>query len=209
MSMEPVVLRSERLVLRAPDAGDIDTIAALCQDPDVQHWTTVPSPYTREDAAQFVQEVVSRGWAEDTGHQWGIRADDRLLGMIGLTRIGHGEAELGYWLAPEARGHGLMSEAVATVLDHGFRALPIQRVEWHAKVGNFASAAVARRAGFRFEGMSRLGGLQRGRRVDDWQAGLLVDDPRAEAGGWPAQTFGAQTFGAQEFGAQTFGVQES
>lgn len=194
----PIALQSERLVLRAPDADDVDTLTRLCQDPDVQRWTTVPSPYVREDAARFVAEIVAPGWAAGTAQEWGIRVDGRLVGMVGLTRIGDGEAELGYWLAPHVRGRGLMSEAVALVLDHGFRTLPIQRVEWHAVVGNVASAAVARRAGFRFEGMARLGCVQRGCRVDDWQAGLLATDPREPAEGWPAETFPGSTLPGAE-----------
>jgi RimJ/RimL family protein N-acetyltransferase len=89
-----------------------------------------------------------------------------------------------------------MTEAVSLVLDFAFAAHPdglnLQRVEWHAFAGNTASAAVARRAGFRFEGASRLGAVQRGARRDDWQAGLLRDDPRTPADGWPAETGAAR-----------------
>lgn len=186
---EPAVLRTQRLELRAPDEHDVDALATLCQDSDVQRWTTVPAPYTREDAIRFATIVVPAGWADGTSLNWGVRLEDRLIGMGGLHRIGEGEAELGYWLGREFRGRGLMAEAARTILDYAFEVLRVQRVEWHAFVGNTASAAVARRAGFRFEGTVRLGCVQRGRRVDDWQAGLLAEDPRAPAEGWPSETF--------------------
>lgn len=198
----PAVLRSDRLALRAPDEHDIDTIAALCQDPDVQRWTTVPSPYTRDDAVGFVRNVVAAGWTHGTTCTWSIRLDGAgvdeadgadgpegsLVGMIGLDGIRDAGAELGYWLSPDARGNGMMSEAVRLVLDFGFGVLGLRRIAWHAFTGNLPSASVARRAGFRFEGMARLEGVQRGTRHDSWQAGLLADDPRTPTDGWPEET---------------------
>ncbi|GAA1446827.1 hypothetical protein GCM10009617_29270 [Leifsonia poae] len=193
---EPVVLTGSRVVLSVPVASDLDRVTELCQGKAVAAWTTVPSPYTRTDAETFVLGLVVEGWANATSCTWGLRLspDGELNGMVGLDGIRDGEAELGYWLAPELRGTGLMSEAVAAVLEYAFAptgqdGLGLERVVWHAFTGNAASAAVARRAGFRFEGLRRRGGTQRGRRLDDWQAGLLRDDQRVPAAGWPDETF--------------------
>ncbi|UAJ80503.1 GNAT family N-acetyltransferase [Leifsonia sp. ZF2019] len=190
----PVVLTGARVVLAAPVEADVDRIAELCVDPAVAEWTTVPSPYTREHAVGFVTGMVADGWITGRSCTWGIRVDGMLVGMIGLDGIADAAAEIGFWLAPAARGHGIMTEAVGLVLDFAFAAAPdgvgLERVVWHAYAGNHASAAVARRAGFVFEGISRQGAVQRGRRRDDWQAGLLADDPRTPADGWPAETWG-------------------
>jgi RimJ/RimL family protein N-acetyltransferase len=195
---EPVVLAGSRVVLSIPGERDIDRVTELCQDAAVSAWTTVPLPYTRADAEGFVLGMVTRGWAERTNCTWAIRreATGELLGMIGLDGIDDGEAEIGFWLASAARGQGLMSEAVSLVLDYGFApedaqpvaGLGLERVVWRAFLGNAASAAVARRAGFRFEGTRRRGGVQRGRRFDDWQASLLRDDPRHPVSDWPDAT---------------------
>jgi RimJ/RimL family protein N-acetyltransferase len=199
--LEPVVLTGSSAVpgavpsgavLSIPGEDDIDRIAELCGDAAIATWTTIPKPYKRADAESFVLGAVTRGWAHGTSCTWGIRREPRgkLLGMIGLDGISDGEAEIGFWLAPEARGIGLMSQAVSLVVDYGFapEGLALQRIVWHAFVGNAASASVARRAGFRFEGTRRLGGTQRGRRLDDWQASLLSTDPRQPAEDWPAST---------------------
>jgi RimJ/RimL family protein N-acetyltransferase len=194
--VSPVDLTTRRLLLRAPDDALLDAIADACADPAIARYTTVPAPYTRADAEGFVREHVASGWDRGTGCVWAIRsADDpgRLFGMIGLKGIADGAAELGFWLAPAARGHGYLDEAVAPVLGFGFAAegLGLQRVQWQALPGNVPSAAIARRAGFRYEGLRRLGGVHRGARVDLWVAGLLATDPReASADGWPASTFG-------------------
>ncbi|GLV88773.1 hypothetical protein Slala04_02270 [Streptomyces lavendulae subsp. lavendulae] len=49
-----MILTSARLPLRAPDEHDIDWITAELQDPEIQRNTTVPSPYSRPDAEQYV-----------------------------------------------------------------------------------------------------------------------------------------------------------
>ena len=178
--MEPFELSDGVVLLRAPGPADVDRIDALCQDPAIQEWTTVPSPYTREDAASFVSGFVGDGWARGSSLNWAVRdaADDALLGMVGLGLDGVGSAEIGYWLAPEARGRGLMSRSVELVLDTAFGRLGLVRVFWRAFVGNAASRAVAERAGFRVEGELRLGGVQRGVRRDEWVGSLLATDPR-------------------------------
>ncbi|HEV7183582.1 MAG TPA: GNAT family N-acetyltransferase [Leifsonia sp.] len=198
---EPVVLTGPRVVLSIPGESDVDRIAEVCQDATVARWTTIPVPYSRADAEGFVFDLVTGGWARGTNCTWAIRSEPRglLKGMIGLDGIGDGQAEVGYWLAPDARGRGLMTEAAALVVEYAFAAesslsvappgLGLQRLVWHAYIGNAASASVARRAGFHYEGLRRLGGLQRGIRLDDWQAGLLRDDPREPASDWPAETY--------------------
>ena len=198
---EPIVLTGPRVVLSIPGEADIDRIAELCQDATIARWTTIPVPYSRADAEGFVLDLVTGGWARGTNCTWAIRSSPRgqLDGVIGLDDIGDGKAEIGYWLAPDARGRGLMSEAVALACEYAFTAesgpsaaapgLGLRRLVWHAYVGNAASASVARRAGFRYEGFRRLGGLQRGIRLDDWQAGLLRDDPREPTSGWPDDTY--------------------
>ena len=175
---EPVVLRSGRLTLSRPVESDIDAIYRACQDPLIQEYTTVPSPYTREDAEKFV-ELVGQWW--DTGSElvWAIRDPAGLAGVIGLHRIKDGAAELGYWLTPAARGRGYLAEAARTVVDFAFGPLRLERLEWHAVVGNTASARIAQNLGFRLEGVRRSGLSHRGRRMDGWIAGLLATDPRA------------------------------
>lgn len=180
-------------MLSAPTMDDVDAIAEACQDPEVQAWTTVPSPYSRADAEAHVRDKVAAGWADGSACTWAIRLgeDAAVVGMVNCFGIADGGAEIGFWVAAEVRGRGVVSEAVELVCDFGFApdGLGLQRIQWHAKTGNVASAAVARRAGFQFEGTARLGGAQRGVRVDSWSAALLVTDDRRPAAGWPAATF--------------------
>jgi RimJ/RimL family protein N-acetyltransferase len=182
--MDPVSLRTARLTLRPPSLDDVDAIAAACQDPGIQRYVPVPVPYTREDAVSYVGAFCPDGWASGQRLTWGIHEGDAFVGTVGLHAVADGAAEIGWWLAPGARGRGIMREATATVVDHGFDALGVARIGWRAYAGNTASAAVARALGFRFEGVARLGAMGREGREDDWLAGLLATDDRAPRP-WP------------------------
>ncbi|KGM13244.1 GNAT family N-acetyltransferase [Cellulomonas bogoriensis] len=174
--------------LAPPGRQDEQRVLQLCQDPDIQRWTVVPSPYRLEDARAFVGELVPRWWAEGTACTWGIHHDGELVGMIGLHTQPARSAEVGYWLGAAHRGRGLLHRSLGLVLDHAFGPLDLDRVEWRAYAGNWASWRVAWRQGFRFEGAIRGAGLQRGHRRDDWIGTLLRGDPREARQPWPATT---------------------
>lgn len=118
--MKPVTLTTERLVLRPFDASDAPAVYAACQEPDIPRWTTVPSPYRREDAEQFTGTVVPEGWRHDTAYHFAVvtRAEGALVGAMGLVRLDRlrtpeRQAELGYWTAKAQRGRGTPSRRPA------------------------------------------------------------------------------------------------
>jgi RimJ/RimL family protein N-acetyltransferase len=186
--MRAFQLQDDQVLLAVPTRDDVDRITELCQDEQVQRWTTLPVPYRRRDADWFVREVVGPGWDSGQELTWAVRdpADHRVVGMIGLRLEGDGSAEVGFWLGAEARGQGLMSSAVRLVVSTAFEpaGLGLARVLWYAHVGNWASRRVAWRTGFRFEGTVRSHLVQRGDRRDAWVATLMRDDAREPARPW-------------------------
>jgi RimJ/RimL family protein N-acetyltransferase len=188
--MQPVTLQDGPLLLSVPTADDADRVTVLCQDALVQAWTTVPSPYLPEHGRTFVEEYVAAGWREDRERTWAIRLDGVLHGMVGMSRRPVRSAEVGYWLGPQARGRGVLHRSLALVLDHAFApdGMDLDRVEWRAYAGNWASWRAVWRHGFRFEGAVRGGGVQRDQRRDEWLGTLLRGDPREPAAPWPATT---------------------
>ena len=179
------MLTTGRLVLTAPAAADIDAITTICQDAAIQAWTTVPSPYRREDARHFVEELAPNGAAAGTDAVFALyhAVSGQLLGMVGLHGITaadskHGaQAEIGYWTAPDARRKGYTVEAVRAVCRWALAELRLERIEWIAYDGNEASRAVARKAGFTMEGTLRSRMVHRGRRTDVWIGSLVPGDP--------------------------------
>lgn len=183
--MRAVDLATERFVLTAPEAADVDAVFAACQDPEIQRWTTVPAPYERHHAEEFCTGADDR-WRTGVEQTWAIREGTALLGVVGLNRTSADSAELGYWIAPAARGRGVLVEAAWAALDWGLDPAggAYARIGWRAAVGNLASARAARALGFHFEGMSRMALPSHRGREDAWLAGLLPGDDRSPQP-WP------------------------
>jgi RimJ/RimL family protein N-acetyltransferase len=182
--VEPVELSDDRLLLRPPRAEDVPAIHRACQDPDIQQWTTVPSPYTPEDAEQFVHEMSAAAWASGVGASFVVvdRATGELLASIALMHISErevpagGRAEIGYWCAPWARGRGVMTDAARLLCRWGFEQLGLARIDWYAEVGNNGSRRIAEKVGFTIEGEQRGRLVNKGERRDGWVGGLLRAD---------------------------------
>jgi RimJ/RimL family protein N-acetyltransferase len=173
--MNPVSLRTERLLLRPFGVADADAVYQACQDPDIQFYTPVPKPYRREDAEAFVGESTPKGWADDSDYVLGaFRVDTgALVGSFCLTRIFQGVYELGYWAAKEQRGQGYSTEAARALCAWGWETLEMHRIEWWAMVGNGPSRALAEKLGFTVEGTLYRRAIAAGEPRDWWVGGLL------------------------------------
>jgi ribosomal-protein-serine acetyltransferase len=110
------------------------------------------------------------------GQAFGLWWKARLVGVAGFNWIDttNRNAAIGYWLAQEAEGHGLMTAAVSALLRHGFRTLKLHRIEIRAGVRNRRSRAIPQRLGFRHEGTLRQAEKLGDRFVDHAVYGLLV-----------------------------------
>jgi RimJ/RimL family protein N-acetyltransferase len=173
------------LLLRLPLPGDVDDIVAQCRDPEFQRWTTVPVPYHESDAQAFV-ERVAEGWQANVA-RFAIAYQGRFAGSVDLRFDGLGGAEVGYGLAPWARGMGVMTRALRLALAWGFEVAGIEVVYWRAQVGNRASQRVAGRCGFQMEGTVRGLLEQRGERRDAWIGSLRRGEPLTGQPDQPAQ----------------------
>jgi len=184
--MQPVVIRTERLVLSATTEADIDQIERLCQDELMRDMlASLPWPYTREHAEHFATQLVPAGWASADSLTWSIRTSDDgpHLGSIGWRRGLH---DVGFWMGAPHRGHGYMTEAVRGVCAWVFAELGEERIGWEALVGNLASARVARAAGFRFDGEAASDVCFRdGSRPQAWHAHIDRSDDGTPHHGWP------------------------
>ncbi|EFL25625.1 acetyltransferase [Streptomyces himastatinicus ATCC 53653] len=181
--MEPVTLTTERLVLRPFQPSDAPAVHAACQDPDILRWTTVPGPYERAHAEDFVRRTCPEGWRDDRTYNFALvtKGEKTLIGAMGLVRLArlHGperQAELGYWTVREHRRHGYTVEAAREVAEWAFTGLGVERLEWCTEAGNEASRAVALAVGFQMEGTDRARIVREGTRRDAWRGALLPSD---------------------------------
>jgi RimJ/RimL family protein N-acetyltransferase len=82
--------------------------------------------------------------------------EQRVLGGSGLhTRLGEGAREIGYWMAADAAGRGLCTEATAAIVRAGFEIERLNRIEIHCDPQNHASAAIPCKLGFTHEATLR------------------------------------------------------
>jgi len=177
------VLTDGVITLRAHTEADIPHAYAMCQDSEMQRWTTIPVPYERHHAEHFLTEHIPNGWREGGFWAWAIEYDGRFAGTIDL-RGGEGNGgEIGFGAAPWARGNGVMTRAVRLVLNHAFDVFNWDLVLWRAFTGNWGSRRVAWNCGFR--GFQTLrGGLSRGKRHDEWAASIARGEDREPQGQW-------------------------
>ena len=149
----PVELLGDGLVLRPFTEDDADRVVEGCSDPRTRHWLiSLPRPYLRADALSYLEhtrELAARG----TGLVWCIAdaEDDRRLGSIGLEGLSSyaPRAEIGYWAHPQARGRGIVTQAVRLVTGYARSAGLAASVVIRCAEGNQASRYVAEAAGFR------------------------------------------------------------
>lgn len=148
--MNPVGIRTARLVLDLPVPADAELVTTYCQDPLFEQYLTTPWPYTRADADAFLGVHVPESWASGDELTWALR---RAPGgpLLGVISVREAQQELGFWIGAEHRGAGLMSEAATAVVEWvlGGGIPRATTVFWRAVEGNVASARVARAAGFR------------------------------------------------------------
>lgn len=181
--MEPPTLFDDLVRLRLPNSTDVPTVFAACTDPSTARWlSALPHPYRREDAEEFVEQIVPTGWRDNTSFTFAIAdvVTDGLVGMMGFVDIRPdlGLAEVGFWVAPSARRRGYASAALGLLCRWGFETCGFARIEWYAYVGNEPSWLVAQKVGFVREGTLRSRMVHRGtgQRHDVWIASLLPDD---------------------------------
>ena len=147
----PAPIRTERLVLRGPEARDRAAFIELFASPEVG--TYLGGPRSRDELERAVPEVPRR-----RPGVFVVDLDGAMIGMVTLDRRdaerpGHvrpdgGEAELGYLFLPEAWGHGYATEACAPALDWLAGAIPWEPVVLCTQTANDRSMRLASKLGF-------------------------------------------------------------
>lgn len=169
-------LTTERLRLRPLAPEDVEAVYAACQDPDIQRWTTIPSPYERGHAEHFVERIVPDMWEAGTNFVFAVEpAGGPLVASVNAHCHG-GVWAVGYWTVREHRGRGYTTEALRALTRWMFTELGADRVEWRAEAGNEGSRAVAVKAGFVMEGTLRAALLLKETTRDAWVGALLPSD---------------------------------
>ncbi len=137
------------VALRPWVEGDVVSLTEACGDPDIPRYTSVPSPYTADDARAFLARCADR-WAGGVGAAFAMvdAADqDRVLGAMAVDLAEH-IGTVGYWVAAEARGQGVARRGLELLSTWVLGELGVTLLLAEIRVGNEASIRVAEAAGY-------------------------------------------------------------
>ena len=127
----------------------------------------LPFPYTERDAAEYI--TAMRSADENDTFAYAITAEGHVIGSIGAFRQGNihrQTAELGYYLAEEYWGQGVMSGAIRQLCDIIFQTTDILRIYAEPFSYNAGSRRALEKAGFRYEGLMKSNAVKNGKVVD-------------------------------------------
>ena len=127
----------------------------------------LPFPYTERDARDYIIATLSAN--ENDTFAYAITVDDRAVGSIGAFRQGNihrQTAELGYYMAEEYWGQGIMSAAIRRLCDTIFQTTDILRIYAEPFSYNAGSRRALEKAGFQYEGLMKNNAVKNGKVVD-------------------------------------------
>ncbi|RNL59972.1 N-acetyltransferase [Nocardioides marmoriginsengisoli] len=151
----------------------VEPMGRTLRDPDVLRFTGTPVP-TPPD---WITTWRTGFAADETRENFAIVQGDEFVGYavaFGMDREA-AEVELGYAVAPWARGHGVAADALRLLSDWALEQ-GMLRLSLLISVENPASQRVAEKAGYSFEGVLRSLHHRNGDRVDMQSWSLLPGD---------------------------------
>ena len=179
---KPVLLTTERLVIREFSGADLGAFLALAADPEVVRYLTFGA-VTEAEAAALLDSALAAQRAEPRmSYALAVieRSTGGLIGSAGLELSVDppSSAETYYAIRKDSWGMGYATEATHAVMDYGFRTLGLHRIWAHAVPGNRASIRVMEKAGMSYEGLTRGVILLNDVWHDAVQYAILDSDPR-------------------------------
>jgi len=107
-----------------------------------------------EDSLAFIRDQHAKAKIEENV-PFALLHETELAGVVGYHSIdrGRGACSVGYWIAADLQGRGIVTRAVGALARHAFEVLGLEAVELRAATENRRSRAVAERLGFRAQGV--------------------------------------------------------
>jgi ribosomal-protein-alanine N-acetyltransferase len=147
------VLTTDRLILRAPDFGDIESLVKLLSDKSISETCpTLPYPYNERVAFEW---IVNQAAYSSTGNFYEfimiLKSTKEIVGSLTLTLKSENQAEIGFWVGKPYWGMGYCTEASSAVIKFAFEKWNIQSVYAECMPNNKSSSKVLKNLGMVFE----------------------------------------------------------
>lgn len=137
--------------IRKWELSDATDLATVLSDKKIQNNLRdgLLYPYTEQDGAEYISAMLSAD--ENETFAFAITMDNKVVGSIGIFRQGNihrQTVELGYYIAEEYWGKGIMTEAVKQICEYVFAKSDIIRIYAELFAYNRASCRVLEKAGY-------------------------------------------------------------
>lgn len=169
----------EELSLKLIDFSDKERIFELTNRSRsyLREWLPWLDTTTKVEDTEGYIKMCLRNYAENRGVTSIILFKGEMVGVAGysINLINH-SAEIGYWLAEEFQGNGIMTNVAKALTDHAFNESRLNKVEIRAAAGNVKSRSIPERLGFLNEGCIRQAEWLYDHYVDHVVYGILADE---------------------------------
>lgn len=175
--LDPVILATERLVLRRFRDSDAPALSGYRSDPGVARYQFWQAPVPLDQARRAVRAMAATDPADPGWFQYAVERVDQgvLIGDVAVNlHVNRMQADIGYTFARAHQGQGYATEAVLGVLDRLFRLQGLQRVSAICDARNLRSARLLERVGFHREGLRPAYTWLKDEWTDDLLYGLLA-----------------------------------
>lgn len=165
-----------KIRIRKWDLADAVDLSVVLSNKKVQDNLRdgLPYPYTEQDGQDYISAMLTAD--ENETFAFTVTADRKVIGSICAVRqanIHNKTAELGYYIAEEYWGNGIMTEAVKQLCDYVFTHTDIIRIYAEPFAHNIGSCRVLEKAGFQYEGTLRNNAVKNGKVLDMRMYALL------------------------------------
>ena len=165
--------------IRKWELSDAADLALVLSNKEIQNNLRdgLPYPYTEQDGKDDISAMLSAN--ENETFAFAVTVDNKVIGSIGVFRqenIHKQTAELGYYVAEEYWGKGIMTKAVKQICEYVFDISDIIRIYAEPFACNRASCRVLEKAGFQYEGTLRSNAIKNGKVLDMKMYSLLKDE---------------------------------
>lgn len=136
------MIRTQRLVLRRAEPGDLMALHAIFTDPRAMRYWARPAHDSLEQTQAYLDRMINPpvGTADD----YVIELKGNVIGKAGAWRL----PEVGFILHPDHWAKGYAREALWAVINHLFTAHPLDHLVAEADPRNAASLGLLTRLGF-------------------------------------------------------------
>ena len=162
------------VVLRSWNLDDLDNLVKFANNKKIADNLTdaFPHPYPRESGITYINSFRD----DNPSRVFAIVMEGIACGSIGIflqTDIHRKNAEMGYWLAEEYWGRGIMTEAVIRIIEHGFKSFDLNRIFARPFSANLASQRVLEKAGMKLEARFEKSLFKNGQFLDELVYSIL------------------------------------